>query len=422
MILLSFYYAVWWLIGPVIHIFLLYRCWRGKENPRRLKERWGIGLRPRPHGQVIWVHAASVGETQMVLPIIRSLLEHHPKLHIVLTTGTTTSAQVVHKAGIDRIGHQVTPLDHPWVINTFLHHWRPALTLWVESELWPHMLLQQQRLGIPIILTNGGISQKSARLWGRFPGAISRLLRCFTTAAVRSEAQKQRLLSLGLQGITIVGNLKFAAPALPVDAIALTQFQQTVHGRPLWIAASTHQGEESYIIAAHQKICEQFPSALCIIVPRHPERGHDVAGMSTMIGPSAQRSENHLITATTQYYIADTIGEMGLWYRLAPVAFIGASFISHGGHNPIEPIQLGCVPLYGPHMQNFSEVTEALAEPFLSCSSAEQLATKIMHLWRNAAYCDDLIRALQERVGQQAAVGHRLQELISPYLQDLSHA
>jgi 3-deoxy-D-manno-octulosonic-acid transferase len=335
------------------------RC--GKEESLRLGERSGRTHLKRPPGMLVWVHAASVGETQSVLVLIENLLKEYPALHLLVTTGTVTSAALVKRSALPRTIHQYLPSDVPAATRRFLDHWQPNLVLWAESELWPLILHRIAARGTPLIIVNGRMSEPTFKQWQRLPEFTRTMLAGVTLCFSMSEADGARFLKLGISKVRSVGNMKYDAAPLAFDANRLTQLAESLAGRPVWVAASTHPGEEEIIIAATQQLRRKIPELLTIIIPRHANRGHKIAALLARGNMSfAQRSEGQTMTAQTAIYLADTMGELGLFYRLSDIVFVGGSLVAIGGHNPLEPARLNCALLSGPHTHNFQEVVAAL--------------------------------------------------------------
>jgi 3-deoxy-D-manno-octulosonic-acid transferase len=350
------------LLTPVVHLWLQRRVAQGKENAARLAERFGQASRPRPPGPLVWCHGASVGEAQALLPLLQHLHKLRPDVTLLLTTGTVTSAALVEQriAGTG-ILHQFIPVDLPPAVDGFLDHWRPDLVLWSESDFWPGILAELRRRNIPALLANARLSERSVTRWLMAPSTARWLLSTFDAIYAQTGADAERLRRLGASKVIEAGNLKQSAPPLPADDVALSDWRARLAGRPLWLAASTHPGEEIQIAAVHQLLKPQLPGLLTLIVPRHPDRG--AALKAELAAPDlrvALRSAGERPEADTDCYIADTLGELGLWYRLSPVVMMGGSLVPVGGHNPLEPARLGCAVLFGPQMFNFSEAAAGL--------------------------------------------------------------
>ncbi len=344
---------------PLATSLLDYRLRRGKEHPERLPERRGEASLPRPDGPLIWVHGASVGELTAVLPLIERIRARD--FAVLVTSGTVTSAALAEKRLPRGAFHQFVPLDTPRFMARFHDHWRPDLALLVESDLWPNMILTSARRGTPVILVNGRLSARSFRRWQYVPRIAEALLKQFDLCLVRSPEDAERFGALGAPRIGTTGNLKLDVPALPVDPVKLAALRKAVEGRTIVVAASTHPGEEGAVIDAHRRLVHSFPGLLTIVVPRHPHRGDEVASLAAASGLSAVlRSRGELPQTATHIYVADTLGELGMIYRLAPIVFMGGSLVPHGGQNPIEPIKLGAAVLHGPHVSNFADIYGAL--------------------------------------------------------------
>jgi 3-deoxy-D-manno-octulosonic-acid transferase len=360
---LAAYRAASILLGPALDLYLARRLARGKEDPDRFGERSGHASRPRPAGPLVWIHAASVGEAVSMLSLIDRLLVERPKLSVLVTTGTVTSARLLaNRLPADRAWHHYVPVDRPASVRRFLEHWRPDLALWVESELWPNLLMAAHARGIPLLLLNGRMSERSFRGWRRVPGLIGPLLDGFALCLAQDAAQAERFARLGAPGATSVGDLKAAAAPLPVDEAAFRAVAAACAGRPLWLAASTHEGEEDHAAFVQRALKHEHRGLLTIIAPRHPARGDDVQAMLEARGlVVARRSKGAAIDAGTDIYLADTLGELGLFYRLAGIAFVGGSIAHMGGHNPLEAALLDCAILHGPDMSNCAAIARALA-------------------------------------------------------------
>lgn len=375
---LALYRGIGWGLKPLLPVFLGRRLKRGKEHPHRWRERMGVPGLPRPNGPLVWLHGASVGESLALLPLVTALRAARPDLVLLVTTGTVTSAALMGERLPTGVLHQFIPIDAPWAVDRFLAHWQPDLVLWTESDLWPTILTRLKARGTPAVLLNGRLSDRSLQRWQRAKPIIRHLLGCFSDILARGEEDAARFRALGAVRVQAVGNLKLAADPLPVDAAALAEAGEIIGDRPVIVAASTHPGEEGLIADAHRALLADFPDLLTIIAPRHPNRGPELA--ADLAAPC--RSQGAGIPAGG-LYIADTMGELGLWYRLARVAVIGGSFIPHGGQNPTEAARLGVPVLFGPHMENFREESEGLlAEGCAQQVAEEGLAATLTRLLR----------------------------------------
>src|SRR6185295_11090286 len=357
---LALYRGAWGLASVAAPALLKMRGKRGKEDLSRLDERRGRPSRTRPDGKLIWIHGASVGESLAALPLVAALLQKQDR-HVLVTTGTVTSAQLMAERLPERAFHQYAPIDAVDSVRRFLRHWRPDLALFVESELWPNLILQTRAQQIPMGLINARLSERSFRGWSRASGVAKRLLSCFDECLAQDTLVADRLRALGAKAVRVSGSLKADAPPLPADDKALAEFLTALGPRPVFLAASTHPGEEEQLLKVAQDLRTPHAKPLTIIVPRHPFRGPDIERMASDLKFSVKRrAANALPEATTEIYIADTLGELGLFYRAAKFAFLGGSLIEHGGQNPLEPARLGTAVLTGPYTENFQEIFDAL--------------------------------------------------------------
>ncbi len=358
---LKAYRAAMSLLRPVAPLLLKVRERQGKEDPRRKAERFGKATAPRPAGPLVWVHAASVGEANAVLPLIERLGKERPDLGFVLTTGTVTSAAHAARRLGPKAVHQYVPLDTPDFAARFLAHWRPDLAVFTESEIWPNLILETAARHIPLALVNARMSGRSVRNWKRSGDLARQIFSRFDLILAQNERLALSFGELGARKVIAAGNLKIDAPPPPVDMVEFERMRGELAGRPVMVAASTHEGEEEIVAAAHRRLARDVPGICTIIAPRHPERGTGIAEMAKGLGFNvAQRSAGELPGPRTDIYIADTIGELGTLYALTPVAFIGGSLVEHGGQNPIEAIGHGAAVLTGPHWRNFRDAYRAL--------------------------------------------------------------
>ncbi|WP_172328603.1 3-deoxy-D-manno-octulosonic acid transferase [Mangrovicoccus sp. HB161399] len=335
------------------------RLARGKEDPARLAEREGHASLPRPEGPLVWFHAASVGESLSILEVIKRLGLHDPALNFLVTTGTVTSAELLSARMPPRCVHQFIPLDVVPFVRRFLGHWQPDLAIWTESEFWPALITETSDRGTPILLLNARLSERSARRWYAIGKSARCLLDRFAAVQVQDDATAAHLRKLGLprDRMAVTGTLKEGTPPPPCDESELARLSGMLKGRPLWCAASTHEGEEEIAAEAHRIAQKGTHRLLMILAPRHPERGPAIRDMLAAKGLAVRlRSETASPDEDCDVYVADTLGEMGLWYRLAPVSFVGGSLARVGGHNPYEPAALGSAILHGPHVHNFADI------------------------------------------------------------------
>ena len=418
--LLLLYRAAWRVAQPFAPWFLRRRLAQGKEDAGRLAERRGIAGLARPDGRLVWMHGASVGEALALLPLVHRVQAQG--FHVLVTTGTVSSAQVMAQRLPPGALHQYAPLDAAAYMRRFLGTWNPSLILLAESELWPNLLLEARRRAIPVALVNARMSARSCQRWGRARGLINALLSGVTLCLAQSRQDAQRLASLGAQNVAVTGNLKFDAAPLPADAAALDALRQAIGHRPLWIAASTHDGEEAVALAAHKAVAVIFPNFLTILAPRHAARGAAIAQLAAASRlPITRRSQGGRIEARTQIYLCDTIGELGLLYRLGAPVFLGRSLTAStalGGQNPIEPAKLGCAILHGPHVSSFTEVYRLLddANGAVRVDNAEALARELATLTASPGARQSLAQRAAAAVNTQAGAADATMRALAPLL------
>ena len=348
------------LATPFIYILLFIRRCNGKEDKNRFHERLGKELPKRPKGKLIWMHGASVGECLSMQPLINRILEKNPDIHIMVTSGTVTSAALMAKRLPKRAFHVYSPVDFAGGTRRFVRHFKPDAVLWFESEFWPNVLREIHTEKIPLVLLNGRISDRSFARWQKAPWVIKSIMGLFTFVFGQTEEDARRLKVLGAPDAVCVGNIKCAAPPAPFNQTELDMLLKQIGDRPCWVGGSTHDNEESQMADIHAQAMKVLPNLLTISAPRHPERREKVKADFEKQGLKvAVRSKGEPITADTQVYLADTLGEMGLIYRLAPIVFVGGSLIKFGGQNMLEPMRLGRVVMIGPYAFNFRAIVAA---------------------------------------------------------------
>ena len=420
--MLSLYRAAIHLGAPFIRIYLKHRIAEGKEDHLRFAERKGKSITPRPVGRLIWVHGASVGEALSVLPLIESLLQMDELLHVLLTTGTVSSAEFMADKLPNRAFHQYVPVDRINYVRRFLGHWKPDMALWVESEFWPNLILETQKRGTPMILVNGRISPKSFAGWKRARTIISRLLQNFELCLGQTKEDAERLRQLGAKSYKCVGNLKFSVPPLPAQTEELIRMQQDINARPRWLAASTHDGEEELAAYVHKELKKTYESFLSILVPRHPTRGHEIAAMLKEEKglKIALRSQGDPLTPETDIYLVDTMGELGLFFRLSDIVFMGKSLVPLGGQNPLEALRLECAVVHGPHMTNFQSIVSEMSDfnCAISVPNGEALARAINHLISNEDIRTSMIANGLAYLQSQSEVAENVKNEIMVILQN----
>jgi 3-deoxy-D-manno-octulosonic-acid transferase len=386
-------------LAPAIPLLLRRRARRGKEDEARMGEKLGHASVVRPEGTLVWIHGASVGECVAALPLVDALLKSNRA--VLVTSGTVTSGQLMAQRLPGRAIHQYAPLDTPAATRRFLDYWKPSVALFVDSEIWPNILRGAHARGVRLAMVNGRMSERSFIGWRRAPRVAAALLSLFDVCLAQDAATARRLTKLGAPRVTITGSLKADAPPLPADMEKLNALRAAIGNRPVLLAASTHPGEDETILPAQDILRREFADLLTIIAPRHPERGTDIA-MLCGTRSSARRSQGEIPARETEVYIADTIGELGLLYRVAPFAFIGGSLIPHGGQNPLEAAHLGCAVLAGTHTENFAQAYNTIfaAQGTGRVSSAPQIADMAKHLIANPAEA----KAMGEAAAQAAAM------------------
>ena len=405
---------------PFAPLLLSQRAARGKEDRARIKERLGVAGQARPDGRLVWLHGASVGESLAALPLIEQLQTQMPGTFVLVTSGTVTSAAMMsHRLPAGAI-HQFVPLDTPGAVARFLDHWKPDAGLFVESDLWPNLILAARARGVALALVNARISARSAQGWNRARKSVAMLLSSFTMVLAQDEEIAARFKKLGASKVDVVGSLKADAPPLGVEEEALAALRQAIGKRPVLLAAQTHPGEDETVLPAHDLLRTDFPDLLTILVPRHTGRGAD---LEMLCGPRAhaRRSTGKDITGQTAIYIADTMGELGLFYRLAPIVFMGGSLVEHGGQNPIEAIKLGASVVHGPHVFNFTDVYEALdsAGGARRADSQEALMKQLGQLLDDPKARDAALVASERVVEQLGGALERTLAALEPYLLQL---
>ncbi|MGZ3272936.1 MAG: 3-deoxy-D-manno-octulosonic acid transferase [Caulobacteraceae bacterium] len=390
---LAAYRCLTGLLEPLAPHVLAGRARKGKEDPVRMGERLGRPSCERPKGELVWLHGASVGETLSLLPLVEALARARPDLNLLVTSGTVAAAQVLRKRLPAGVLHQYAPVDAPGPVRRFLRHWRPCLAVFVESELWPNLVHHTRRAGCHLALLGARISDESAKGWARAPRSARALLSAFDLILAQDSKSWKKLRDLGAQ---VAGelDLKQAAAPLPYDETELQAFKDELCGRPVVVAASTHPGEDEQVVAALGAL--PHPRPLLVLAPRHPARGRDLAEMLRAQGLKlSRRSIGERIAGDTEVYLADTLGELGLFFRLAQVVVMGGGFGEGvGGHNPLEPARLGLPVVTGPDIANFNETYAGLLHAHGALMTPHQAAL-------NAALADLL--ANPDRAAQMGA-------------------
>ncbi|WP_175483180.1 3-deoxy-D-manno-octulosonic acid transferase [Salinihabitans flavidus] len=394
------------LSAPIIQRVVRRKLSAAGVPPGRIAERFGQPTAPRPAGRLVWFHAVSVGEFLSTLGVIETLRESDPALGILVTTTTATAAGMARKRLPSGCVHQFSPLDTPGATRRFLAHWRPDLAVFVESEIWPRQIVSVHRAGIPLALINARLSAGSLRRWSRVPRTARALLSRFACVLCQTDTTRDAVIGLGLPSERAVttGDLKASSDPLPLDEEEAARLAPSLARRPLWVAASTHPEEEEIVSAAHRRFTERYPDALLILAPRHPDRADVIEAALVAEGWAvARRSAGDAITGETQIYLADTLGEMGLWYHLAPIVLVAGSFVPVGGHNPYEPAHFSCAILHGPLVANFARAYADMDGQWAAreVGNATDLSEQLISLQDSA----DLVTLQQAAHGFATAAG-----------------
>lgn len=401
------------LMSPLAYAIVSRKLRRHDVPPRRLHERLGNASAARPQGRLIWFHAASVGESLSVLTLITRMGARLPDTEFLITSGTATSAALIARRIPPRTRHQFAPLDAPGPVTRFLDHWHPDAGIFVESELWPLILAQGHDRGVPLALLNARLSEKSVKGWQKAPATARFVLDRFALMLTQNRQSADYLLAMGADPgrVEVGSNLKSTAAPLPVDHDTLATLRGQLDDRPIWVASSTHPGEEEVVLQAHRRLLETHPDLCLVLVPRHPERGDAVADLIQAAGLTlARRTSGEQISADTQVYMADTLGETGTWYALTPLVFLGGSLLPIGGHNPYEVAQAGAAVLTGPHVTNFSETYGPLIASggAIEVCDAPALAQALAHWMADADALAAARAAAADMVAQQQSLLDRI--------------
>ncbi len=420
-LMLDLYATIGMAALPFTGAFLNLRVRNGKEDKARLSERCGHASIHRMEGRLtIWVHAASLGETRAVLPLVKRLVDMD--FQVVFTTVTVTAARIASVELPKGAFHQFVPLDFKPYVQRFLKHWRPSLAIFVESELWPTTMTELRHNHIPQIQVNGRMSERSFKRWKRFDIISNALFENISLCIAQTEQDAERFKELGVHSVMNSGNLKFDSELPDVDVASLAKLQNAIGNRPLWLAASTHDREEAIVAKAHRQLKKRFPDLLTLIAPRHPERADEIIKAVQTFGLSiSQRSKGQLPTSQDDIYLADTIGELGLFYSLAPCSLIGGSLVPHGGQNPIEPARLGSAIIHGPNVNNFSQIFKVLEENKASICvhNSEELVRYIANLLDNRDLTGDMTQAAKISLKSLSGALEKTHQALLPYLNPL---
>ena len=407
---LGVYTFLIYVISPFIPLWLALRARTGKEDRARLSERYGITDKKPFDAAPIWIHAASVGESLAALPLIDMIRDQIPNAPILMTTGTVSGARMMEKRLPAGCIHQYTPLDHPLWVNRFMRHWQPRYAIRMESEIWPHTILALKRAGIRTALLNGWISPRSYNRWQKIPGTARRLFETFHSVLAIGNVAADRFTRLGSPHVTHAHNIKFLSNPLPADPDMLDRLHPLFGPRACWIYASTHADEEGIAATIHENLREKIPGLLTVIAPRHPGRRDEItARLAQLPGDVRFRSMHDTPAHDTDIYVVDTMGELGLFFRLCPVAVIGRSFSRDGGggHNPIEAALLKSYPLSGPNVQNLASIYDSLEQeqavtivktPKDLEDAIEELLRSRAHMKERGAHAFQTVTTIQSQI------------------------
>jgi len=397
------------LLTPLVIGLVHVRRWRGREDPVRYRERYGITPQTHSGEKTLWIHAASVGEVISIFPLLRIICAARPDDTVLLTTTTRSSADYIAQSKRPRnLVHQYAPLDHPTYVGRFLSHWKPLVGFFIESEIWPNLITLAHQRGTRLALVNARLSPTSFKRWKRRSSLAREILGCFDRILAQDHDTAQRLNQLGLSSVDMLGNIKRDAPDLTFNADRLLSLKEAVAHRPLWLAASTHADEESVAMRTHHALLDQFPDLLTVIVPRHPDRVGELTRHPDLKGaPFSLYSKNQPLTADTQFLFGDTIGDMGVFYRLAPICLIGGTLIPHGGQNPLEAARLDCAILHGPSITNFREIFADLS-PACTAVDRSSLVARLTELLAQPNDCKKLQEKAREIVARDRGTTQRI--------------
>ena len=421
--MIQFFYRIVMTIGtPVIELTLLIRGWLGKEDPTRAGERRGKTQIARPSGKLIWLHASSVGESIAALVLIEKLTKINSSMTILLTTGTLTSANLLITRLPQRVIHQFAPLDRPAWVQTFLNHWSPDLVLIMESEFWPTQIQEIKNRNIPIIIVNARLSKRSYARWQWTEKMSRSIFGNLDLVIATNPEQAQRFINLGAPCVEVGGNLKRSAAKLALNKKSVVEISKQVGTRKIWLAASTHEGEDLVVIRTQKLLQTQFPDLLTIIVPRHPKRGSSIQRLGEANGLCvSRRTLNEEITLETNIYVADTLGEMSVFFDIAPYVFVAGSLVPVGGHNPIEPAHFNCSIFFGPLMAKNQEIADEMirSKAALQIDSNGSLAKLLEDLFNDNELATMLSNNAKEYAENGDAILESVFDSITPFIKSL---
>lgn len=412
---LKLYRALSYLCYPFIWVLLKKRRKIGKEDAVRWRERWGKAFHDRPAGRLVWIHGASVGESLSILPLVNRLVQED--VTVMVTTGTVTSAQLMEKRLPARAFHAYMPVDYPTFVKRFVAHYHPDVGIFIESDFWPNMLMTAHQAGVPLVLVNGRISDHSFRAWQRALWFIRPLIGLFDLCLGQTSEDARRLTVLGAKKTDCVGNLKFASTSMPFDEAELKELQAAIGARPMWVAGSTHDNEEEQIATLQLHLKEKYANLLTILVPRHPNRADEIEKMLVEKGLTVHRRSRHE-DVSADVYLGDTIGEMGLYYRLAPIVFVGGSLVPFGGQNMLEPMRVGACTIVGQYTMNFKEIVARSVDQkaLIVVNDAKELENTLDDLFACPEKRAQIVTVGQALATGETAVLERVYQVLKPWV------
>jgi 3-deoxy-D-manno-octulosonic-acid transferase len=396
------YHLLSWLTYPFVKIWIYYRCLIGKEDKSRFQERFGLTHKARPEGTLLWFHGASIGESLSFLPVLEAFRKKYPDLQFLATTGTKGAAELMARRLPEGCLHQYVPLDHPLFVKRFLKYWAPSAAFFTESDLWPNLLMEAQR-GRPVFLLNGRLSENSFKRWKWAGGFFKELLGSFALIFPQTEMDEYRFKYFTKSNVKFLGNLKFVGDKLPVEAHDLKKLQKEIHGRVLWIASNTHDKEEEVILEVHGRLQKKFKDLLLILVPRHANRLPEIISVLERLNLSfVKRSTRQPLTAKDSVYVVDSLGEMGIFYSVGSIVFMGGSlFPNVGGHNILEPARFEDIALFGPYMENNQDMADFMLKnkAALQVKGGEDLEIQVKSLLESSKKCKEFSERVKKTLG-----------------------
>lgn len=416
-----FYNIFLTILTPFIYLYILLRIFKGKEDPKRIKERFGFYKKSFNEGGVIWFHAASLGEAVSVLMLVEKLTASFPKCNFLFTSGTINSARVLGQRLPKNVIHQYIPIDKKAYVNRFLNHFKPDVGIFVESELWPNLIVESSKRNIELILVNAKLSDKSYKKATKHKELYKLLFSKFSLVMAQSQEYKEKLTHFVENNLVVIKNLKFDANPLKADAIEVGNYLNQLRDRKIFLAVSTHEGEEQIIINTHRKLKEKFKNLVTIICPRHPIRTKSIEKIIEKAGLNyALRTNTKSISASVDIYVANTVGELGLFFRISEFCLVGGSLVPNvGGHNPIEPAKLNLAVLSGSYVENFKEIYEEMqrANAVTMVANEDDLVQKVDDFLSNKVLLKSMVSASFKYAHEKSGGTKEVLKMILPILQ-----